>query len=125
MRIRPFTKEELKRSESVAVHKLDSRTLRCEPPTGSHAKEIGKGSVEYEYEQIFDGTSTQTEVYDNTAKSMVDGLFAQQNSLLFVYGVSNSGKTFTIQGPQDKPGLLPLALRDIYAKASLSDCAGM
>jgi hypothetical protein len=92
------------------------------PLQGSHAKSVGKDATEFEYEQIFDETSSQQEVYENTAKPMVEALFTQQHSLLFVYGVSNSGKTFTIQGPTDhsQPGIIPLALRDVFAMVDAS-----
>jgi hypothetical protein len=67
--------------------------------------------------------STQEDVYNCHARDMVQGLFQQQSSLLFVYGVSNSGKTFTISGPKSNPGVVPLALQDLFNK--IEDCQGL
>ena len=33
-----------------------------------------------------------------------------QNTLLLAYGVTGSGKTHTVQGPSDDPGVLPRIL---------------
>ena len=36
-----------------------------------------------------------------------------RNQLIFTYGATSSGKTFTIQGSSDRPGILPRALDSI------------
>ena len=33
-----------------------------------------------------------------TPKPLVDGMFQRRNGLLFAYGMTNAGKTYTIQG---------------------------
>jgi len=69
-----------------------------------------KGVKEYAYSGVFGPNSTQSEVYDNVAAPLVDGLFPQMNSnngegvglgesaLLFTLGVTNAGKTHTVMG---------------------------
>jgi hypothetical protein len=37
-----------------------------------------------------------------------------QNQLVFTYGASSSGKTHTIQGEPDNPGILPRALDVLF-----------
>ena len=49
------------------------------------------------------------------AQDFLDG----QNCLMFSYGVTNSGKTHTIHGSQDDPGILPRVLDSVFA--SLGD----
>ena len=39
--------------------------------------------------------------------------FEGRNQLIFTYGATSSGKTFTIQGISEKPGILPRALDSI------------
>lgn len=39
-----------------------------------------------------------------------------QPGLLFAYGVTNAGKTYTILGNEAEPGVLPRALSDIFAR---------
>lgn len=50
------------------------------------------------------------EVYNKTTESLIRSLFDGQSSLLFAYGVTNSGKTHTIVGTQKDPGLIPRSL---------------
>ena len=57
-----------------------------------------KHTHKFTFSRIFDEQKTQKEFFDkcmlNTVKDFIDG----QNCLIFTYGVTNSGKTYTIQG---------------------------
>lgn len=48
--------------------------------------------------QIFGPQTNQQEVYDHTIREMVRDVLRGENRLLYTYGVTNSGKTYTIQG---------------------------
>lgn len=37
------------------------------------------------------------------------------DSTIFAYGQTASGKTFTLTGTRDQPGIIPLAVTDIFA----------
>jgi centromeric protein E len=37
------------------------------------------------------------------------------NSVVFAYGQTASGKTFTLSGTEDEPGIIPRAMKDIFA----------
>lgn len=63
---------------------------------------------------MFGPTSSQEDVYRSTTEPLVDGLWMGRNGLLFAYGVTNAGKTYTIMGTEDNPGLLPRALEDVF-----------
>jgi len=53
---------------------------------------------------------------------MVEQLFEGYSSYIFAYGQTGSGKTFTMQGSrqEDKEGIAPRALRDVFRMASQS-----
>ena len=57
---------------------------------------------------------------------MLERFFEGSDCLLFAYGTANSGKTYTIQGTQSNPGLLPTLVEEIIEVAdrmsSVSDC---
>ena len=118
MRVRPFTDAEIAAKEPTAVAHVSDGVLRLTPPDGSHARKFSAASIDFEFGRVHTEASTQAEVYACHARDMVHGLFSQHNSLLFVYGVSNSGKTFTISGPKQNPGIVPLALHDAFAMAA-------
>uniref|UniRef100_A0A673A4A9 Kinesin-like protein n=1 Tax=Sphaeramia orbicularis TaxID=375764 RepID=A0A673A4A9_9TELE len=62
---------------------------------------------------IFSSLS-QTELFDFVAKPLVDDLISGKNGLLFTYGVTGSGKTFTMTGSPGQGGLLPRSLDMIF-----------
>lgn len=48
--------------------------------------------------QIFGPTCTQAEFFEGTISSQVHDFVHGKNALVFSYGVTNAGKTYTIQG---------------------------
>lgn len=50
------------------------------------------------HSQIFGPETTQQQFYECTMKNMVKDVLKGENRLLYTYGVTNSGKTYTIQG---------------------------
>lgn len=47
-------------------------------------------------------------------QNLLASKFQGQNQLLFTYGATSSGKTFTIQGTKDDPGIVPRALDVLF-----------
>lgn len=37
------------------------------------------------------------------------------NGTVFAYGQTSSGKTYTMTGTHDQPGIIPMAIRDVFA----------
>jgi len=37
------------------------------------------------------------------------------NAFIFAYGQTASGRTFTLSGVQDEPGIIPRAMKDVFA----------
>ena len=68
----------------------------------------------YKFSKVFGENSTQEEVFDVTCKPLIDDLIQNNKSgLIFTYGMTNAGKTFTVIGTPDKPGILPQALKNL------------
>lgn len=65
---------------------------------------------DFGFTRVFGPTAGQKETYELTMKPLVDDVFAAQNALLFAYGMTNAGKTYTVMGEEDSPGLIPQAL---------------
>lgn len=66
----------------------------------------------YTFSHIFPPDVTQSDFFNKTTLPMVHDVLSGQNGLLFTYGVTNSGKTFTIQGgnTEGSAGILPRTL---------------
>eukprot|EP00633_Aureoumbra_lagunensis_P007183 CAMPEP_0197312236 /NCGR_PEP_ID=MMETSP0891-20130614/18685_1 /TAXON_ID=44058 ORGANISM="Aureoumbra lagunensis, Strain CCMP1510" /NCGR_SAMPLE_ID=MMETSP0891 /ASSEMBLY_ACC=CAM_ASM_000534 /LENGTH=899 /DNA_ID=CAMNT_0042799195 /DNA_START=76 /DNA_END=2775 /DNA_ORIENTATION=- len=74
---------------------------------------------EYEFSRVFGPEENQAQIYVETTRPLVDALFKGQSSLIFAYGVTNAGKSYTIMGSgeSERSGLLPRALDDILRRA--------
>jgi centromeric protein E len=67
------------------------------------------------------GTSTQ-EVYDTTAKPIVLKALDGYHGYIFAYGQTSSGKTYTMLGTPESPGIIQLSLQDIFSQARPEAC---
>ena len=67
----------------------------------------------YIFDHIFDSTSQQIQVYEYSTCFLVKNIFAGFNSTIFAYGSIGSGKSYTMFGTNDKPGIIIRALNQI------------
>merc|ERR1719453_2810773 len=74
----------------------------------------GKPMVkEFPFTHVYGPESTQEEVFNDSEPlmtSVLDGF----NVCIFAYGQSGSGKTFTMEGNDEMPGLVPRAMARIF-----------
>ncbi|XP_011076150.1 kinesin-like protein KIN-10C [Sesamum indicum] len=57
------------------------------------------------------------EIYSREIKPLVSDIFDGRNASVIAFGARGSGKTYTIQGSLEKPGLAVLAMSEILSKA--------
>lgn len=74
------------------------------------------GSSLYTFSHVFPPDTTQSDFFAKTTLPLVQDVLQGQNGLLFTYGVTNSGKTYTVQGgnKQGSAGILPRTLDVIF-----------
>ncbi|XP_023210147.1 osmotic avoidance abnormal protein 3-like [Centruroides sculpturatus] len=56
----------------------------------------------------------QRQIYDQLGKDILKIILDGYNCCLFTYGQSGSGKTYTMLGNADNPGLIPLLTQEIF-----------
>jgi centromeric protein E len=54
-------------------------------------------------------------VYDSSAKRLVRRVMEGYHGTVFAYGMTGTGKTFSMQGTATSPGIIPLAITDIFS----------
>jgi hypothetical protein len=57
---------------------------------------------------------SQQDFFNKTTLPLIHDVLKGENALIFAYGVTNSGKTFSIMGTKKNPGLLPRTLDVIF-----------
>lgn len=71
----------------------------------------------YSFDHVFPPeSSTQASFFTQTTFPLVEKLLQGENGLVFAYGVTNSGKTYTISGEDNEgeQGLLPRAVDVVF-----------
>ena len=75
----------------------------------------GKLINSYTFSEVFDESSSQEKVFETTCKDLILDLIQKDKSgLIFTYGMTNAGKTFTVTGSPSSPGILPQSLTFLF-----------
>eukprot|EP00066_Takifugu_rubripes_P019014 XP_011608280.1 PREDICTED: kinesin-like protein KIF23 isoform X4 [Takifugu rubripes] len=110
-RIRPLGAED----EECCVEMISSSTIQLHAPDGLKANRNGEyKETQYTFKKVFGINTSQRELFEDVAKPLVEDLIQCKNGLLFTYGVTGSGKTFTMTGSPGEGGLLPRSLDMIF-----------
>ncbi|GMS95788.1 hypothetical protein PENTCL1PPCAC_17963 [Pristionchus entomophagus] len=95
----------------------DENTVECTPPVGV-VQRNGQPNADkvYEFGRVLDETDTQKDVFERCSVDLIEHLVAGKNALLFTYGVTGSGKTYTMTGSSSRNqcGILPRTLDTIF-----------
>uniref|UniRef100_A0A5K3F5D3 Kinesin-like protein n=3 Tax=Mesocestoides corti TaxID=53468 RepID=A0A5K3F5D3_MESCO len=72
----------------------------------------------HSFSRVFAPDATQSDVFKTTLLPYVKSVLEGENVLFFTYGVTGSGKTYTMQGTPKDPGLVPRTLDTIFNSIS-------
>ncbi|POI28343.1 hypothetical protein CIB84_007907, partial [Bambusicola thoracicus] len=97
----------------------DPQTVILHAPKESPAMKncergIGHSVHKFTFSQVFGPETTQSEFFEGSTKEIVRAYVNGVNGLVFTYGVTNAGKTYTIQGTSKDFGILPRSLDMIF-----------
>ncbi|NXR13132.1 KI20A protein, partial [Semnornis frantzii] len=120
LRVRPLKSTEVEKGEDqgcVCIENLE--TLLLKAPKASFTmrnteRGVGQAAHRFSFTQIFGPEVGQKLFFDETMKQMVKDVLNGQNWLVYTYGITNSGKTHTIQGSNKDGGILPRSLAVIF-----------
>jgi centromeric protein E len=107
VRLRPLVQRELDEGEHEIKWKYNTAAI---------LEDTGMGTKTRSFDSILPPESNNVDAYDAVAKEMIVKCMTGQNCTIFAYGQTGSGKTWTMMGDDDGkyPGIIPLALRDIF-----------
>ncbi|MBZ3876092.1 Kinesin-like protein KIF20B [Sciurus carolinensis] len=102
LRIRPFTQSEKEHESEGCVHVLDSQTILLKDPQSIlgrlSEKSSGQMAQKFSFSKVFGPETSQKEFFQGCIMQPVKDLLKGQSRLIFTYGLTNSGKTYTFQG---------------------------
>lgn len=80
------------------------------------------GLSTFTFSKILDENASQEEVFQETCLILISEIIQKKKSgLIFTYGMTNAGKTFTVIGSKSQPGILPKSLDCLYDKIKNSE----
>ncbi|KAK9165379.1 hypothetical protein Scep_000570 [Stephania cephalantha] len=105
VRFRPLSEREFQRGDEIAWYADGDKIVRSEynPATA------------YAFDRVFGPSTNSQTVYDVAARPVVKAAMEGVNGTVFAYGVTSSGKTHTMHGDQNSPGIIPLAIKDVFS----------
>uniref|UniRef100_A0A8C9FRW8 Kinesin family member 20B n=1 Tax=Pavo cristatus TaxID=9049 RepID=A0A8C9FRW8_PAVCR len=113
LRIKPLTA-----LERGCVSLEDSTSVILRPPKSSlsrlREKTVGQTIQKFTFSRVFGPEATQEEFFEGTMKQPVQDFLEGCNRLVFTYGVTNAGKTYTFQGTEDDVGILPRTMDMLF-----------
>jgi kinesin family protein 20 len=113
--VRPLTKEEKERKETSCIDIVNSTTISLSPPKGSINFRInGETQTQFHFSHILGPECSQEETFLKTMLPLTQSFIQGGNALAFAYGITNAGKTFTVTGTKDQPGLVPRLLEVLF-----------
>ncbi|RLM70294.1 kinesin-related protein 11-like [Panicum miliaceum] len=73
------------------------------------------------FDHVFDRTATNERVYGTVVRDLIGAVVDGFNATAFAYGQTSSGKTFTMNGSDADPGIIPRAVRDVFDTVRQTD----
>ena len=115
VRVRPLWDKELDCGDYSVVRVIEGKVVVVLDPwydadlNPNRAKE-----KKYAFDVVFDEQAGQDEVYQQTARGLVGGVLDGYNSSVFAYGATGAGKTHTMLGSLEHPGVMVNTLHDLF-----------
>ncbi|KAF8865238.1 kinesin-domain-containing protein [Acephala macrosclerotiorum] len=108
------------------VKVIDDKCLVFDPPEDSPVQKFSRSVVSnmgkrvkdqtFGFDRVFDENTTQGEVYEATARGLLDSVLEGYNATVFAYGATGCGKTHTITGTAQQPGIIFLTMQELFEK---------
>ncbi|XP_066433011.1 kinesin-like protein KIF22 isoform X1 [Eleutherodactylus coqui] len=104
VRLRPYMEKD---EDKTCVRGLDSQSL--EIVNWRNQLE----TMQYQFDAFYGDKATQREIYTGSVYAILPHLLVGQNASVFAYGPTGAGKTHTMLGNPNQPGIIPRAVRDL------------
>ncbi|KAJ4165497.1 hypothetical protein LMH87_007127 [Akanthomyces muscarius] len=104
---------------------MDERCLVFDPPEDSPVHKFSRSVIPaskkvkdqiFAFDRVFDENTTQSDVYEGTTKNLLDSVLDGYNATVFAYGATGCGKTHTITGTPQSPGIIFLTMQELFEK---------
>lgn len=100
-------------NEKTYDYEIDSETITIYPKNLNLSSYYQDKS--FTFKKVLNAETTQAEVFETVAVPLLSNFLEGDDVLIFCYGSTNAGKTFTVSGTRQNPGLLSRSLNYIVS----------
>ncbi|XP_068654407.1 kinesin-like protein KIN-7N [Aristolochia californica] len=95
--------------ENASHWKVEDNRISLHRPLGTPIP-----GLSYAFDHVFDQECTNAWIYELLTKDIIRAAVDGFNGTAFAYGQTSSGKTYTMNGSDTDPGIIHLAVKDIF-----------
>ncbi|XP_072940212.1 kinesin-like protein KIF18A isoform X3 [Epargyreus clarus] len=127
VRVRPLNAKERELNNRIVVDVVDDKMLVFDPkedmqpffyqgvqqPNKNFLKRANK-ELKFVFDNVCGQNATNFDVFETTTKDILTSLMEGYNCSVFVYGATGAGKTFTMIGSKENPGITYLTMEHLF-----------
>ncbi|KAG8387992.1 hypothetical protein BUALT_Bualt02G0078700 [Buddleja alternifolia] len=123
VRLRPMAKKETEAGSNCCVrimnhnnNKSDVYLTQVSTDNNDYLRLKRLRGRHFTFDASFPDSTTQQQVYSKTTAELVEAVLGGRNGSVFCYGATGAGKTYTMLGTVENPGVMVLAIKDLFNK---------
>ncbi|KAG8297617.1 hypothetical protein J6590_031660 [Homalodisca vitripennis] len=127
VRVRPLSEREQSHNLRSTIKVIDDRMLIFDPKEDTEGfffhgvkqktRDIAKRTnkeMQFIFDRVFSGEANNMDVYAGTTEGIISNILEGYNCSVFVYGATGAGKTHTMLGNKENPGITFLTMTELY-----------
>ena len=117
-RFRPQNSNERSHNGVTCHEVIDEQSVQLKRGASASTATPG-GSGPFNFDRVFDTTTSQEEVYEHVGRELVEQCLDGYHCTCFAYGQTGAGKTHTMMGSQtdeSQAGIIPRIVADIFSR---------
>ena len=117
VRCRPLNQKEREISLYETLQIMERKIIILKDPNGaSNPNNVRTKEQTLAFDYAFDQFEGQNEIFSCTTKFLIKGVTNGFNATVFAYGATGAGKTYTMLGNEENPGIMSLTLNELFNK---------
>lgn len=127
LRVRPFSRSEMEQNQRNIIRVADPNTIIFDPDEDDDefffhgtkqthrdiTKRVSK-NLTMTFDQVFDNHATNPDIFTFAMRPLITSVMDGYNCSAFVYGATGAGKTYTMLGNEDVPGITYLTMKELF-----------
>ncbi|KAL0103559.1 hypothetical protein PUN28_017670 [Cardiocondyla obscurior] len=129
VRVRPPNERELQDNSRRIIEVVDDKMLIFDPKEhatpfffhnvaqkGRDMLKKQNKQLQFMFDRVFDSASSNVDVFEGSTKSIINNLLDGYNCSVFAYGATGAGKTHTMLGNRDDPGITYRTVAELFSE---------